>query len=109
VVKQQEQRSSLAIGFELASRVTTVALGFSVPPLLGYALDRWWGSTPVATLIGIILGFVSGMLQTFRLANELPGGKSAASGEAAPKSGRSVSTPKTDQESQSGHSDQDSQ
>ena len=68
MAKQPEQRSALAIGIGVASRVTTVALGFSVPPLIGFALDRWWGSTPVATLIGIVLGFVSGLLGTIRLA-----------------------------------------
>ena len=29
------------VGFEWASRVTTIALGFSVPALIGFGLDRW--------------------------------------------------------------------
>jgi F0F1-type ATP synthase assembly protein I len=80
VAKQPEQRSAVAVGVEVASRVTTVALGFSVPPLVGFGLDRWWGSTPVATMVGIVLGFVSGLLQTLRLAKDLPGSKRSASG-----------------------------
>jgi ATP synthase protein I len=87
LAKQPEQRSALALGVEWASKVTTVALGFSVPPLLGFGLDRWWGSTPVATLIGIVLGFVSGLLQTVRLAKDLPGGSPRASGRTASRWG----------------------
>ncbi len=108
VARQSEKRSSLAVGFEVASRVTTVGLGFSVPPVLGYVLDRWWGSTPVATLLGIVLGFVSGLLQTVRLARDLPGGKKPATRRTAPRSERSVSSPDTVQQPQSGESDQDS-
>jgi F0F1-type ATP synthase assembly protein I len=102
VARQPEQRSSLAVGFEVASMVTTVGLGFSVPPVLGYALDRWWGSTPVATLIGMLLGLVSGLIQTVRLARHLPGGKKPASGGAEPKSGRSVSSTSTNHDPQPG-------
>jgi F0F1-type ATP synthase assembly protein I len=108
VAKQLQQRSALSVGFEVASRVTAVGLGFSVPPVLGYALDRWWGSTPVATLVGMVLGFVSGLLQTVRLAKDLPGGKSTASRGAAPKTGPSVSTGNSDQENHSGQKSQDS-
>lgn len=78
VAKQPELRSAAAVGIEWASRVTTVAMGFSVPPLVGFGIDRWLGWTPVATLIGIVLGFVSGLLQTLRLSNDLPGDKPPA-------------------------------
>ena len=36
VVEQPESRSALAVGIEWASRVTTIALGFSLPALLGF-------------------------------------------------------------------------
>jgi len=75
VVEQREPGSAFAAGMMWASRITTVALGFSLPPLLGFALDRWWGTVPVATMIGAVLGFASGMFQTMRLARDLPGGK----------------------------------
>jgi ATP synthase protein I len=74
VVDQRESRSVLAEGIQSASRITTVALGFSMPALLGFGLDRWWGTTPAATITGAILGFVLGMFQTLRLAREVPGG-----------------------------------
>jgi F0F1-type ATP synthase assembly protein I len=56
-----------------ASRITTIALGFSMPALIGFGLDRWWGTMPVATIIGAILGFPLGMFQTLRLAQDAPG------------------------------------
>jgi len=65
--------SVLAEGIQSASRVTTVALAFSMPALIGFGLDRWWGTTPVATITGAILGFPLGMLQTLRLARDVPG------------------------------------
>jgi len=48
-------------------------MGFAMPALIGFGLDRWWGTTPRATIAGAILGFVSGMIQTLRLAREVPG------------------------------------
>lgn len=76
MVEQREPGSAFAAGMMWASRITTVALGFSLPPLIGFALDHWWGTRAVATMIGAVLGFVSGMYQTMRLTSDLPGGKS---------------------------------
>ena len=76
MVEEREPESALAAGMIWASRITTVALGFSLPPLLGFALDRWLGTVPVATMIGAVLGFVSGMFQTMRLGSDLTRGKS---------------------------------
>ncbi|MFI5459615.1 MAG: AtpZ/AtpI family protein [Isosphaerales bacterium] len=43
-----------------------------MPALIGFGLDHWWGTTPAATIAGAILGFVLGMLQTLRIAREVP-------------------------------------
>jgi F0F1-type ATP synthase assembly protein I len=61
-------RSSLSVGLEWASRITSVGLTFALPPLLGAALDRWWGTSPVALLVGAVLGFAAGIMQTLQLA-----------------------------------------
>ena len=73
MVEQRDSTSPLSAGIQWASRITTIALGFSVPGLIGSGLDRWWGTTPAATITGVILGFASGMYQTLRIAKELPG------------------------------------
>ncbi len=68
------------MGVEWASKVTTIAVGFSLPPVIGFALDRWWGSAPIATIAGTILGFVAGLLQVLGLAREIPAGPSSKVG-----------------------------
>jgi ATP synthase protein I len=62
------------VGFAWASRITTLALEFAVPAVIGVGLDRWLGTSPGATIAGAILGFVIFMLHTLRLAKELPAG-----------------------------------
>jgi ATP synthase protein I len=73
VVRQPESRSQYAVGIALASRVTTIALEFVVPMVLGFGLDRWLGTMPAATIVGLVLGFALGIMQIRRLARELPG------------------------------------
>ena len=61
VVEHPEPRSPLGVGLELASRITTIGLEFALPAAAGYGLDSWLGTTPAATLIGAVLGFLAGM------------------------------------------------
>ena len=88
---QPGSRSAVAVGVEWAAKVTTIAVGFSLPAFIGFGFDRWLGSTPVATMIGIVLGFVSGLLQTIRLASNLPGKKPPSPGRVHPEPKRSLS------------------
>ena len=69
-MNRPEPRSILSIGIELASKVTTVGLEFALPALLGVAIDRWWTTTPWATVIGAVLGFAVGMMHILRIARE---------------------------------------
>jgi ATP synthase protein I len=73
-VDRPEPRSAVAAGIEWASRITTVGLEFALPPLLGWALDRWWGIMPVATVVGAILGFAAGMMHLLRIARDASAG-----------------------------------
>jgi Putative F0F1-ATPase subunit Ca2+/Mg2+ transporter len=77
VAKQPEQRPAFAVGVEWASRVSTIAMAFSLPPLIGFGLDRWWTSGPIFTLLGVLLGFVGGLLEILRLARQIPGRSTA--------------------------------
>ena len=69
-MNQVEPRSRLSVGIQWASRVTTIGLEFALPPLMGAGLDRWWGTSPLATLIGAVLGFAVGMMHLLRIARE---------------------------------------
>jgi F0F1-type ATP synthase assembly protein I len=70
VVDQRESQSLLSVGIALASRITTIALELSVPVAVGFGLDRWYSTSPWATILGALLGFVLFMLHTVRIASE---------------------------------------
>ena len=75
MTRSDEPRSALSVGMEWASRVTSVGLEFVLPALLGALLDHWWGTSPVALLVGAVLGFAVGMMGILRIAREGAGGK----------------------------------
>ena len=53
-----------------AARVTTIALEMALPGLGGFWLDQKLGTRFVFVIIGVVLGFGSGMLHLVRLAGE---------------------------------------
>lgn len=70
MVNQPEPRSNLSVGMQWASRVSTIGMEFALPPLLGVALDRWWRTSPLITIIGALVGFAVGMMHILRIARE---------------------------------------
>lgn len=84
MVEKPEPRSSLGVGLDLASRVTTIGLEFALPAAAGYGLDSWLGTMPVATVSGVVLGFVVGMLHVLRMSREMSGGFNRPAGERTP-------------------------
>jgi ATP synthase protein I len=74
VVERPESRTSLALGMEWASRVTTIGLEFALPAVLGFGVDSWLHTTPAATIIGTVLGFATGMSHAVRMARQLANG-----------------------------------
>ncbi len=73
MVEKPESRSSLGVGLDLASRVTTIGLEFALPAAAGYGLDSWLGTMPAATVCGVVLGFIVGMLHAVRMSREMSG------------------------------------
>jgi hypothetical protein len=61
-------RSSLSIGWEWSSRITSISLEFVLPIVAGWWLDRSLGTTPGAIILGAILGFAIGMTHLLRIA-----------------------------------------
>ena len=68
--RSDEPRSSVAVGWEWASRVLTVGLEFALPPLLGARFDHSWATSPWGVLIGAVLGFAVGMWHLLQIARE---------------------------------------
>jgi F0F1-type ATP synthase assembly protein I len=62
----------LAVGVEWAARVTTIALEFALPPLVGLWADRWCNTAAWFTVSGAVVGFAVGMMHVLRLAKEPP-------------------------------------
>ncbi len=58
----------LSIGMMWASRVTSLALGFALPPTLGAWVDNRYGSRPAGVLVGTAIGMVVGFVQVLQLA-----------------------------------------
>jgi F0F1-type ATP synthase assembly protein I len=91
VVDQRESQSSLSVGIAWASRITTIALELSVPVVVGFGVDRWLSTAPLATILGGLLGFVLFMVHTVRIASEFTRGsnrKAAGLNDARGRSGR---------------------
>lgn len=74
MVDQPEPRSPLGVGLELASRITTIGLEFALPPVVGFGVDYYLGTTPAATIVGAVLGFSVGMLHAIRMSSDLAAG-----------------------------------
>jgi len=66
---KKQQRSSVAQGFEWASRITAVSLEMVLPGIGGQWLDKQWG-TNFLGLLGFALGVSLGILHLLAIAKE---------------------------------------
>jgi ATP synthase protein I len=57
--------SAMARGFRLS---TELVAGVLVGAGIGWLIDRWLGTTPLAMLVFLLLGFVAGVLNVMRAA-----------------------------------------
>jgi ATP synthase protein I len=79
-----EPDSVVSLGVRWATRVTSIGLEFALPPLLGGYLDRRWGSGSLLTIVGALVGFLSGMVHRLALAREEAGSNPRGRGPTAP-------------------------
>ena len=61
--------SAIARGFRLSSELVA---GVLVGAAIGWALDRWLGSSPWGMIVFLLLGFVAGVLNVMRAAGVVP-------------------------------------
>lgn len=64
------KQSPLSIGVAWASRVTTLALEFALPALVGSWIDGRLSSRPWGMLVGAVLGFAVGMVHLLQIARQ---------------------------------------
>jgi F0F1-type ATP synthase assembly protein I len=74
VSEQHDNRSPLALAYELSARITAVLLELVILVLAGYWLDRRWGTFPWLVLVGVVLGVITATLSLMRLAKSLNSG-----------------------------------
>jgi F0F1-type ATP synthase assembly protein I len=67
VPEHRDDRSPFALAYEWSARMTSISLELIVPTLLGYWLDRRWGTLPLLLIVGVVLGFVTATLSLLRL------------------------------------------
>ena len=63
-----DDRNPLAVAVEWTSRVTTIALEFVIPGVIGVWIDQQLGTVMVFLVLGVIFGMSAGMLHLARLA-----------------------------------------
>lgn len=63
-----EPDTAASQGVLWATRATSIALEFALPPLLGAYLDRRLGTGSLLILIGAVLGFLAGMAHVLAVA-----------------------------------------
>ena len=56
-----DDRSPLALAMAWTSRATTISLEMVLPGLLGYWADQYFGTGIVLLVVGVVLGFATGM------------------------------------------------
>jgi F0F1-type ATP synthase assembly protein I len=67
-----DDRPPMVVAMQWVSQITTIGLEMVLPAVLGIWLDKKWGTAPWLVIVGVLLGFVTGMyhlLQIVRSAN----------------------------------------
>ena len=73
VNQNSDDRSSHAIAYQWASKITTVSLEMVVPGVIGLFVDRWLGTVVLFTLVGFGLGLTLGIAHLLRMTSSSVG------------------------------------
>ena len=72
-IRSGAARSKPQTGYGQGSRVLAELIaGPAGGALIGWLLDRWFGTTPWLLLVLLILGFAAAMWNIYRISNERP-------------------------------------
>jgi ATP synthase protein I len=66
VTKSSDDRSPLVQAMDWATQITGLAMQMVVPAIIGYWLDLKLGTKFVLLILGMVLGFITGMRQLIR-------------------------------------------
>lgn len=65
-----DERSSLAVGYQWSIVISTIGMQMTLPALFGYWLDKRLGTVMLFTLLGAVLGMTSGMMQLLKISKD---------------------------------------
>jgi F0F1-type ATP synthase assembly protein I len=65
-----DRRSPLSVGLVWSARASMLGVEFALPVFLGHYIDLRLGTSPIALFVGMILGFVVGMMHLLRIARD---------------------------------------
>jgi F0F1-type ATP synthase assembly protein I len=68
--ESRDGRNSVARGYVLATKVSSIGMQMAFPPLIGWWIDTKWGTTPWMLMLGACLGFVISLLELIKFAND---------------------------------------
>jgi F0F1-type ATP synthase assembly protein I len=67
-----DDRPPIVRGMEWVARATTIALEMALPPLAGSWADDHFGTEPLLTVVGAVLGLITGIWHLVRLTKPMP-------------------------------------
>ncbi|MGL6196685.1 MAG: hypothetical protein ACRC2T_17875 [Thermoguttaceae bacterium] len=66
-MNNDDGRSPLAIGYAWSVIISTIALEMTLPALFGFWLDYKFGTLILFTIIGAVLGMITGMTHLIQI------------------------------------------
>ena len=66
----RDGRNSVARGYVLASKVSSIGMQMAFPALIGWWIDTRWGTTPWLLMLGACLGFTISLLELIKFARD---------------------------------------
>ena len=66
----RDGRNSVARGYVIATRVSSIGMQMALPPLLGYWADVKFNTAPWLVILGAALGFSVSLLELIRFAKD---------------------------------------
>ena len=67
---ERDGRNSVARGYVLATRVTSIGMQMAFPPLIGWWVDSKFNTAPWLLILGAAMGFGVSLLELIRLAKD---------------------------------------
>ena len=82
VTNSSEERSSLALAYQWASRITGVSFEMVLPGVVGYWIDQKAGTRVLFTVLGFGFGLTAGMWHLIRMTRSDEGARESTDEEA---------------------------